>query len=83
MVDEEALNTYEHPVATVRQLDEVKGKILFVLNHPGSKALALRMEEAVLAVDEGMRETPMSKWHGRGIALTDDGRLAAEGQPNR
>ena len=50
---------------------------------PGSKALALKMEEAVLAVGEGMRETLMSGWHGRGIALTDDDRPAAAGQPVR
>ena len=43
MVDEEAPSTHEHPVATVRQLEEVKGKIMFVLNHTASKALALKM----------------------------------------
>jgi hypothetical protein len=84
MVDEEALNTYEQPISTIRQLDEVKlDKVPLVFNHPGSKALALRLEEAVLTVGEGMRETPMSIWHGRGIALTNDGGLAAAGQPVR
>ena len=83
MVDEEAPSTHEHPVATTRQLEEVKGKIMFVLNHTASKALALKMEEAVLAVGDGWRETLMSKWLGRGSALTDDGRLAVEGQPIR
>ena len=83
MVDEEALRAHEHPVATVRQLEGVKGKIMFMLNHPASKALALKVEEAVLAVGKGTRETPMSKWHGRGIALTNDGGPAAAGQPVR
>ena len=83
MVDEETLRAHEHPVATVRQLEEVKGKIMFMLNHPASKALALKVEEAVLAVGDGLRETLMSKWHGRGTALTNDGRLAATGQPVR
>ena len=83
MVDEEALSAHEHPVATVRQLEEVKGEIMFMLNHPASKALALKVEEAVLAVGDGLRETLMSKWHGRGTALTNDGRLAATGQPVR
>ena len=54
-----------------------------MFNHPGSKALALRLEEAVLTVGEGMCATPMSEWHGRGIALTNDGGLAAAGQPVR
>jgi hypothetical protein len=83
MVDEETLRAHEHPVATVRQLEEVKGKIMFMLNHPASKALALKVEEAVLAVGDGRRETLMCKWHGRGTALTNDGRLAAAGQPVR
>ena len=84
MVDEEALNTFEQPISTIRQLAEVKlDKVPLVFNHPGSKALALRLEEAVLTVGEGMCETPMSKWHGRGIALTNDGGLAAAGQPVR
>ena len=42
MVDEEALSAHLHPVATVRQLEEVKGKIMFMLNRPASKALALK-----------------------------------------
>ena len=38
MVDEEALNTFERPISTIRQLDEVKlDKVPLVFNHPGSK----------------------------------------------
>ena len=84
MVDEEAWNKYGQTSTTILQtaedgLDEVP----FMFNHPGSNALALRLEEAVLAVGEEARETPMSKWHGRGIAVADDGSLAAAGQPLR
>ena len=84
MVDEEAWNTYGQTSTTILQtaedgLDEVP----FMFNHPGSNALALKLEEAVLAMGEGARETPMSEWHGRGIAVADDGSLAAAGQPLR
>ena len=54
-----------------------------MFNHPGSNALALKLEEAVLAMGEEARETPMSGWHGRGIAIADDGSLAAASQPLR
>ena len=84
LVDEEAWNTYGQPAATIRQIAEVRlDKVSFMFNHPGSKALALRLEEAVLAVGEETRETPMSEWHGRGIALADDDSLAVAGQPLR
>ena len=84
MVDEEAWNKYGQTSTTIMQtaedgLDEVP----FMFNHPGSNALALKLEEAVLAMGEEARETPMSGWHGRGIAIADDGSLAAASQPLR
>ena len=61
MVDEDALNTFEQPISTIRQLAEVKlDKVPLVFNHPGSKALALRLEEAVLTVGERTCETPIA-----------------------
>ena len=84
MVDEEAWNTYSQASAAILQTaEDGLDKVPFLFNHPGSNALALKLEEAVLAMGEGARETPMSEWHGRGIAVADDGSLAATGQPLR
>jgi hypothetical protein len=84
MVDEEAWNTYSQASAAILQTAEDRlDNVPFLFNHPGSNALALKLEEAVLAMGEGVRDTPMSEWHGRGIAIADDGSLAATGQPLR
>jgi hypothetical protein len=54
-----------------------------MFNHPGSNALALKLEEAVLAVSGGPRTTPMSRWHGRGVTIAGDGGTVAASQPLR
>jgi hypothetical protein len=75
MVVEDTLRAHEHPVAKVKQLEDVKVKITFMLNHP-SKTLALEVEEAMLAMRDGLLVTMRSNRHGHGTALTNDGWLA-------
>ena len=57
MVDDEAWITYGQASAAILQIaEDGLDKVPFLLNHPGSNALALRLEEAVLAVGEEARD---------------------------
>ena len=86
MVGDEAWITYGQASAAILHAavaEDGLDKVPFLLNHPGSNALAVRLEEAVLAVGEEARDPPMPEWPRQEIAVADDGSLAAAGQPLR
>ena len=95
MVDEEAWNTYGQASATILQIaEDGLDKVPFMFNHPGSNALALRLEEAVLAVGEERakhrcqngtggesRSRTTAAWQPQ-VSRSDTG-AASSPQPNR
>ena len=84
MVDGEPWSKYGQTSTTILQAaEDGPDEVPFMFNHPGGNALALKLEEAVLAVSEGPRTTPMSRWRGRGVTIAGDGGTAAASQPLR
>ena len=62
MVGDEAWITYGQASAAILHAavaEDGLDKVPFLLNHPGSNALAVRLEEALLAVGEEARDPPM------------------------